>query len=335
MNKNIKKRIVIIISFLMIFSSILVYFLFFKEKIPVYPVSILNQGSFEDYSTLTGTTFDLKLQKIYLDSDRTISETYVGKGQKVNKGTALFKYDTTNIEINMRKNELKIQQLQNKIKNSKNKDITELQLELKKENVKYEENKTKYNQSIYYSDYDGIVKNISSITDTENPFMEIYGGKGMNVSIEVPESQLESIHEEDDVFFTTYDFSQSYQGKIVSKDVYPSKIESNISYYRVIAWIQDSNNLSVATELNVSFPTEDEPAIWLEDAYIRQEQGKKYVFKADKKGRLIKSFVKTGQSRYGMSSEIVEGLSESDYIAFPYGKHVKEGSKVKKEGDLK
>lgn len=335
MNKNSKKRIGIIFSFLMLLSSIFVYSLFFKEKIPVYPVSILNQGGFEDYSTLIGTTFDLKLQKIYLDSDKTVSETYVEKGQKVDKGTALFKYDTANIEIDMKKNELKIQQLQNKIKNNNNVNLEELQLELKKENVKFDENKNKYNQSIYYSDYDGIVENIASIKDTGKPFMEIYGGKGMNVSIEVPESQLEDVHENDDVFFTTYDFSKSYQGKIVSKDVYPSKIESNISYYRVIAWIQDSENLSVATELNVSFPTEDEPAIWLENAYIRQEQGKKYVLKADKKGKLKKTFVKTGQSRYGMSTEIVEGLKESDYIAFPHGKHVKEGAKVKKEGDEK
>ena len=333
MKTIIKKHWIKLMPVVIIIACVFVYFFFFSAKIPVYPVFTLNQGNNDEAVQLTGTTFDLNLQKIFAEPDKTVSEIYVEKNQEVTKGTALFKYDTTAVEIAMKKNELKIQQIQNSIQNNKNKDNSALQLDLKREKTKYEQNKNVYNHSIYYSDYDGIVKNITTGKEKEIPFMEIYGGNGMNVSMDVPESELEKIHEEDEVYFMTYDFSKSYQGKIVSKDIYPSKIESNISYYRVVAWIADSQDVSVGTELQVSFPAKEVSSIWLENAYIREENGKKYVLKSDNHGRLKKMYVRTGQSRYGMSTEILEGITDSDYIAFPHGKHVKEGAKVKKEGE--
>ena len=39
--------------------------------------------------------------------------------------------------------------------------------------------------------------------------------------------------------------------------------------------------------------------------------------------------MQTGRTVYGTGIEIKDGLSESDRIAFPYGKTAKEGVKVK------
>ena len=45
-------------------------------------------------------------------------------------------------------------------------------------------------------------------------------------------------------------------------------------------------------------------------------------------GKLVKQPVKTGKIFYGMV-EIKSGITEEDFIAFPYGKKVKEGASVK------
>lgn len=74
---------------------------------------------------------------------------------------------------------------------------------------------------------------------------------------------------------------------------------------------------------------EEKPnSIYLDKAYIRDEDGKKYVMKADENNRLVKQYVKTGKTLW-QSVEILSGLTAEDRITFPYGKTAKEGVKVK------
>ena len=42
-------------------------------------------------------------------------------------------------------------------------------------------------------------------------------------------------------------------------------------------------------------------------------------------GRLEQRFVKTGKSLWGSYTEILEGLTAEDLVAFPYGKQVRDG----------
>ena len=62
------------------------------------------------------------------------------------------------------------------------------------------------------------------------------------------------------------------------------------------------------------------------------KRGRSYVFVQGKNGRLEKRYVTVGKSLWGSYTEIRSGLSETDYIAFPYGKNVKEGAPTV-EGD--
>ena len=50
-------------------------------------------------------------------------------------------------------------------------------------------------------------------------------------------------------------------------------------------------------------------------------------------GKLEQRWVTTGKSLWGSYTEILEGLSAEDWIAFPYGKNVKPGVAAQ-EGDL-
>ena len=74
---------------------------------------------------------------------------------------------------------------------------------------------------------------------------------------------------------------------------------------------------------------EESDSIYIEKAYVRDEDNRKYVLKQDSNNCLVKQYVKTGKTLYGSSVEIVSGLTKEDKIAFPYGKSAKEGVKVK------
>ena len=51
--------------------------------------------------------------------------------------------------------------------------------------------------------------------------------------------------------------------------------------------------------------------------------------KTDENGLLTKQYVKTGRILWGEQIEILAGLSQQDYVAFPYGKTVREGAATK------
>lgn len=70
-------------------------------------------------------------------------------------------------------------------------------------------------------------------------------------------------------------------------------------------------------------------ALYLSKAYIREENGKNYVFIANEDNRLEKRYIETGKIIYGEQVEVKEGVTMEDRIAFPYGKNVKEGVRVK------
>ena len=58
------------------------------------------------------------------------------------------------------------------------------------------------------------------------------------------------------------------------------------------------------------------------------KKGQYYCMIVDENGRLKKQYVVTGKTLYGSAIEIKSGLTEDDYIAFPYGKDVVEGATV-------
>ena len=60
--------------------------------------------------------------------------------------------------------------------------------------------------------------------------------------------------------------------------------------------------------------------------FIRTENGKSYVMARGDNGRLEKRWVQTGRDLWGSYTQIRGGLSLEDYVAFPYGKDVREGA---------
>ena len=64
-------------------------------------------------------------------------------------------------------------------------------------------------------------------------------------------------------------------------------------------------------------------------AFIRKEGGKRYVMK-EVDGKLKKTYVSVGKTYWGSEVEILSGLSQDDYIAFPYTADAVEGVKSRR-----
>ena len=105
----------------------------------------------------------------------------------------------------------------------------------------------------------------------------------------------------------------------------------NSSTYTIEARLSDSTDFNVGDWVGVSFvnDTTTSDSVYLPIHYVRQENGNYYIMKANKDGRLVKSYIKTGKIMYGTNIEVKGGLSMKDKICFPYGKDVKEGVRTK------
>ncbi len=64
-------------------------------------------------------------------------------------------------------------------------------------------------------------------------------------------------------------------------------------------------------------------------AYIRSDDGGKYVLKVGDDNRVHKTYIKTGKTIYNQYLEIKsDTLTEEDYVAFPYGTSAIDGAKA-------
>ena len=95
-----------------------------------------------------------------------------------------------------------------------------------------------------------------------------------------------------------------------------------------------SADLQAGNYVSVTYAAgEAEQGIYLENPFLRTEQGKTYVYVRGESGRLEKRYVTTGKSLWGSYTQILSGLTAEDLIAFPYGKNIKEGAETV-ESDL-
>ena len=114
MNKTLKRAVIVIAVIAVTAGCVWVAMTLIrnasKKPVNVYPVSNLSMsGYYGDMSTSGGQITTKDIQNIYVSDTQTITEIYVTEGQHVSKGEALFKYDTTMSEIDLKKAELDLE----------------------------------------------------------------------------------------------------------------------------------------------------------------------------------------------------------------------------------
>ncbi len=279
-----------------------------------------------------------KLQNSIANSQKQIESINAAKAE--NPGGDHTSY---NLEIQTLENEIK--QTQYNI-TSKNNEITRLRKSLK--------------NTVVLSEIDGIVQ---SINDSENPdstnmgydsgtqdnsYMSIMQTGQYRVKGTINEQNMFSINVGEKVIIhSRVDENKTWGGTIESIDT--SNPEKNSDGYGYVMMGDDSSNKSSKYPFYITLDSMDglmmgqhvyieknigqgEPkeGLWLSNYYIVEENGESFVWVSNKKDKLEKRKIKIGEKDEELGQyQIVEGLTEEDYIAIPQ-ENLEEGLDVNK-----
>ena len=229
---------------------------------------------------------------------------------------------------------------------SKEDDIKDAKLDIREAELKVKKAQRSLEEATITATINGVVKSVGDPEVgqvDEEAFLTVNSDEGLYVQGTISELKLDSVEVGAMVDGMSQESSVGFMATITEVSEYPTSDQygwsdgnTNVSNYPFLAYIEDSTGLNVneSVSLNIQADAEDVAGtIYLEKPYIRSENGQSYVWITDSNKRLKKQYIKTGKMLYGSTVEVKEGLSEEDYIAFPYGKNVKEGAKTVNEDD--
>ena len=220
--------------------------------------------------------------------------------------------------------------------------LRDLELNLRESDIKIEKARKALDKGVITADMNGVVKTAG---DPKSPptdgsaFITVAGSDGLFVRSGIKESKLGTLKEGDVVTVTSWQTGGQYEAEIRSISPYPDSTgmfdESGTeTYFPFTANILDREAVLQNGEwVGVSYKTSGSSAesggtMSVMKAFVREEGSKKYVFVRGENNRLRKQYIVTG-TLSDEEYEVLDGLSESDWIAFPYGKNVKEGAKTR------
>lgn len=196
---------------------------------------------------------------------------------------------------------------------------------------------------VVYAKKDGIVTTVCNPANPPQdgtPFLQLSGAAGLYISGTIGELDLDTVKVGQSVSAVNYMTGDTYEGTISEISNVPSDSVNyygdsnpNSSFYEYTAYIENPQNLKKGDSLELTIDTSSEGSdsgLYIDKSYVRTENGQSYIYKDDN-GKLKKQTVKTGKSLWGSYVEIKSGLTNDDYIAFPYG--VREGEKTKVSED--
>ena len=223
------------------------------------------------------------------------------------------------------------------MRSEQEKKIKELGFKIKVAEADYKIKQAEMSDGNIYADFDGKV--VSVLTEDEartknQPIIKVSGGGGFYIQGSVSELDKDKLQIGQDVTVNDWNTGMTYPGKIVSMGDFPSDNDSyygsgnpNVSYYPFTVFVDETADLQAGMYANIQYSSaESENGIYLENPFIRTENGQSYVYVRGAGGKLEKRFVTTGKALWGSYTEIRSGLTADDLIAFPYGKNLKEGA---------
>ena len=314
-----------------------------------------------------GVVVSENVAEINKDSDKSVEELKVREGDDVTEGQELFSYDTEQLQLNLDKQRLELEQLNATIENYKDQiadlekdrdrvgtadklqytvQIQSLQVDLKEAELSVKAKETEVSKSesllenaVVVSPVTGRVQSISEngVDNYGNPlpYITIQQAGSYRVKGTLGELQRGGIMEGSRItILSRTDESLTWSGTVSlvdyenpvqggNNDYYymgPTDEMTTASKYPFYVELDSTEGLILGQHVYLMLEVEEtEPAgIAVSSAFIcYEEDGSAYVW-AENKGKLEKRTVTLGE--YNMMNdtmEILEGLTESDYIAFP------------------
>lgn len=225
-----------------------------------------------------------------------------------------------------------------------NQRLKDLRLELKMAELEYDRIGYELSNGEVTAKIDGVVKTLRDADEArgENkPMVLISGGGGYYVTAALGEFERDTMRVGDTVTVQSWESGEQVDGEITEISEYPddsnrywyySEGNQNVSKYPFRVFVNEDANLRDGEGVTLTYSaagTEGGSGIYLEMPFIRQENGKSYLYVRGDDGLLEKRFVTTGKNLWGSYLEILDGLTAEDYIAFPYGRGVKDGAKTR------
>lgn len=192
------------------------------------------------------------------------------------------------------------------------------------------------------SEVDGKV--ISVLTPEEakekkQPIIKVSGGGGFYVTGSIGELSRDRLVIGSEVTVSDNQTGNMYTGTVESIGDYPttslgySDGNGNASSYPFTVFVDESADLVGGNYVRIEYElTGDSTGLCLQNAFVRKENGQNVVYVQGADGKLERRVVRVGKSVWGSYKEILSGVAETDLVAFPYGKNVKEGASTE-QGD--
>ena len=227
---------------------------------------------------------------------------------------------------------------------AKESEVREYDIDIRRKQLELSELQTQLADGVVYAKRSGVIKGLKDMNHVPTdgtPFLTVAGGTGTEVKGTISELLLTTIQKGTKVSVTSYETGSIYEAVVTQIDNFPTNSgegfyggNPNVSMYGFTAYIEKGDDLKQGTYLALSIQQEnmDTSSIYLSNAFIRDEHGQKYVMK-DVDGKLVKTYIKTGKVYFNMSTEVLSGLADTDYIAFPYGDGAIEGTRTKIDMD--
>lgn len=224
------------------------------------------------------------------------------------------------------------------------KKIKDLEFQIKMADAEYQIMLREVGDGNIYAESDGKV--ISVLTEEEakesnQPILKVSGGGGFYIEGFVSELEKENMKLGQEVTVNDWNTGGVYTGTIDSIGDFPTQEgyyngngNPNASYYPFQVFVDETADLQAGSYVSVQYSNaESKNGIYLENPFLRTEQGRSYVYVLGADGKLEQRWVTTGKSLWGNYTEILSGMTAEDLVAFPYGKNVKPGVAAQ-EGDM-
>ena len=230
------------------------------------------------------------------------------------------------------------------LRKEKEKDIRNETLAYKLAEVNLKEIKLEMSDGTVRSKINGVVKTVRDPNEAYNnseAVVVVSGGGGYQVNISVSELDLDSVYVGQDVEISSFDNdSEILEGQISSISDFPasnadfwSSGNPNASFYPCVINASEDAEMRDGDYVGVQYSSNDassDDSFYLDKMFVRSDSTGRYVYKYDQDGSIKKTYLLTGKSPDSYIVQVKGGLTENDYIAFPYGSNIEDGAPAEK-----
>ena len=223
------------------------------------------------------------------------------------------------------------------MRSEQEKAIKDLEFSIKMAEAEYKIMQTEISDGNVYAQIDGTVVSQISAEEAQmlqQPILKISGGGGFFVEGSISELEKDSMELGQEVTINDWNTGMTYTGTVRSMGDYPSTGSywsgagnPTATYYPFLVFVDETADLQEGSYVSIVYSAgTSQHGVYLQNPFLRTENGRSYIFVQGADGKLEQRYVTTGKSLWGSYTEILDGLTETDYVAFPYGKTVKPGA---------